>query len=80
MSKQMEASRSASAVAELSGPYPETITAHEEGGTPPPVGAVCKNCFSGELVRSRRPGIYAIAQLIGYKVYRCRQCMKRTVW
>ena len=80
MSKQMLTSNSAVAIAELSGPYPEVITAHEEGGTPPPVGAVCKSCFSSDLVRSRRPGMFAVAKLLGYKVYRCRQCMKRTLW
>ena len=80
MRKQMLTGNSAVAVAEPSGPYSEVVTANEEAGTPPPVGAVCKRCFSTDLVQSRRPGLFVIAKLLGYKVYRCRQCMKRTVW
>jgi ribosomal protein L40E len=61
-------------------PYQARATPNEEAGSPRPVGAVCRKCFSTDLVQSRRPGLFAIAKLFGYKVYRCRQCMKRTVW
>ena len=58
--------------------YPDAVTANEESGCPPPVGAFCSRCLSNELVQSRKTSI--LARLMGYKLYRCRQCMSRTLW
>jgi len=72
--------RSSATFAEAVESYPELATAQEEAGSPPPVGAVCKHCLSNDLVQSRRTGLYAVAKMLGYKVYRCRQCLSRTIW
>ena len=54
--------------------------ASEEGFDLPPVGTACVRCFSSDLVESRRPGLFGVVKLFGCKVYRCRQCLARTIW
>jgi hypothetical protein len=46
----------------------------------PPNGAVCNHCLSNELAPSRNPGLFIVARLFGYKVYRCRRCLTRSCW
>lgn len=76
----MVTSGRAPASAGESRPHPEARFVSDEVMEPAPAGAVCKACLSNDLVLSRRPGLYSWARLLGMKAYRCRQCMRLTLW